>query len=82
MIIITKRRRVAVIGLHVIYKIEDTSLIYIPHESFRISNHDEPRYLKMFQSIDLSSNFYFRLVRLTQIIKFQTINYFLKFCFL
>lgn len=59
-ILVTERRRVAAIGLHVIYKIEDTRLIFIPHEHFRIPNHDEPRYLKMFQSIDLSSNFYFR----------------------
>lgn len=59
LIVVTKRRRVAVIGLHTIYKIEDTSMIYIPHESVRIPHPDEPRYLKMFQSIDLSSNFYF-----------------------
>ncbi|XP_039285340.1 polyphosphoinositide phosphatase [Nilaparvata lugens] len=59
LIVVTKRRRVAVIGLHTIYKIEDTSMIYIPNESVRIPHPDEPRYLKMFQSIDLSSNFYF-----------------------
>lgn len=34
-------------------------MIYIPNESVRIIHPDEPRYLKMFQSIDLSSNFYF-----------------------
>lgn len=34
-------------------------MIYIPHESVRIIHPDEPRYLKMFQSVDLSSNFYF-----------------------
>lgn len=60
LILVTKRRRVASVGMHVVYKIEDTSLIYVPHESYRLPNHDEPRYLKMFQSIDLSSNFYFR----------------------
>lgn len=59
MILITKRRRIATIGLHVIYKIEDTSMIYIPHEHYRVTNSDEARYLKMFQSVDLSSNFYF-----------------------
>lgn len=58
----TKRRRVAVIGLHTIYKIEDTAMIYIPSETVRVAHPDEPRYLKMFQSIDLSSNFYFRLI--------------------
>ncbi|XKL65495.1 hypothetical protein PGB90_008915 [Kerria lacca] len=59
LLLVTERRRIASIGLHVIYKIEDTNLLYIPHEAFRIPNHNEPRYLKMFQSIDLSSNFYF-----------------------
>uniref|UniRef100_A0A1B6BYX7 SAC domain-containing protein n=1 Tax=Clastoptera arizonana TaxID=38151 RepID=A0A1B6BYX7_9HEMI len=59
LILVTKRRRVAKIGLHSIYKIEDTAMIYIPNESVRISHSDEPRCLKMFQSIDLSSNFYF-----------------------
>ncbi|XP_066248294.1 polyphosphoinositide phosphatase [Euwallacea similis] len=58
-ILITKRRKIAVIGHHTIYKIEDTTMIYIPHESIRIVHPDEARYLKMFQSIDLASNFYF-----------------------
>ncbi|XP_044255636.1 polyphosphoinositide phosphatase isoform X2 [Tribolium madens] len=58
-ILITKRRKVAVIGYHTIYKIEDTSMIYIPHESIRFVHPDEPRYVKMFQNIDLASNFYF-----------------------
>ena len=52
MILVTKRRKVAVIGLHTIYKIEDTAMIYIPNESIRIPHPDESRYLKMFQSID------------------------------
>lgn len=60
MILITKRRRVAVIGREIIYKIEDTSMIYLPNETYRIPNVNEPRYLKIFQSVDLSSNFYFR----------------------
>ncbi|KAB0799167.1 hypothetical protein PPYR_07047 [Photinus pyralis] len=58
-ILITKRRKVAVIGHHTIYKIEDTSILYIPHDTVRLLHPDEPRYLKMFQSIDLWSNFYF-----------------------
>lgn len=56
---VTKRRRVAVIGHHTIYKIEDTSMIYIPNDLVRVFHPDEQRYVKMFQSIDLSSNFYF-----------------------
>ncbi|XP_060530474.1 polyphosphoinositide phosphatase isoform X2 [Cylas formicarius] len=34
-------------------------MIYIPHESARVIHQDESRYVKMFQSIDLASNFYF-----------------------
>ncbi|XP_056641119.1 polyphosphoinositide phosphatase isoform X2 [Diorhabda sublineata] len=58
-ILITKRRRVALIGHYTIYKIEDTSMVYIPHESIRIVHSDEARYVKMFQNIDLASNFYY-----------------------
>ncbi|XP_063990283.1 polyphosphoinositide phosphatase [Diachasmimorpha longicaudata] len=58
-ILVTKRRRVAVIGHHTIYKIEDTAMIYIPNDSVRVFHPDEQRYVKMFQSIDLNSNFYF-----------------------
>lgn len=58
-ILITKRRKVAAIGHHTIYKIQDTHMIYIPHESIRNIHPDEPRYVKMFQNIDLASNFYF-----------------------
>ncbi|XP_032457751.1 polyphosphoinositide phosphatase isoform X3 [Nasonia vitripennis] len=58
-ILVTKRRKIAVIGHHTIYKIEDTSMIYIPNDSIRLFHPDEQRYVKMFQSIDLSSNFYF-----------------------
>ncbi|XP_015184747.1 PREDICTED: polyphosphoinositide phosphatase isoform X2 [Polistes dominula] len=58
-ILVTKRRRVAVIGHHTIYKIEDTSMIYIPNDTVRLFHPDEQRYVKMFQGIDLSSNFYF-----------------------
>ena len=56
---ITKRRKVGLIGHHTIYKIEDTSMISIPNESVKEQHADEQRYLKMFQAIDLSSNFYF-----------------------
>lgn len=59
-IVINKRRKVAVIGHHSIYKIQDTNMIYIPNDIVRTVHPDEQRYVKMFQSIDLSSNFYFR----------------------
>ncbi|KAL7872285.1 hypothetical protein SRHO_G00072680 [Serrasalmus rhombeus] len=58
-ILITKRRKVADIGGHSIYKIEDTNMIYIPNDSVRVTHPDEARYLRMFQNVDLSSNFYF-----------------------
>ncbi|XP_068081775.1 polyphosphoinositide phosphatase isoform X2 [Anabrus simplex] len=58
-ILVTKRRRVAVIGHHTVYKIEDTTMIYIPNDGVRVCHPDEARYVKMFQNIDLSSNFYF-----------------------
>ncbi|XP_026856708.1 polyphosphoinositide phosphatase [Electrophorus electricus] len=58
-ILITKRRKMADIGGHSIYKIEDTNMIYIPNDSVRITHPDEARYLRMFQNVDLSSNFYF-----------------------
>lgn len=59
-ILITKRCKIAVIGHHAIYKIEETNMIYIPHETVRLIHPEEPRYVKMFQNIDLASNFYFR----------------------
>lgn len=34
-------------------------MIYIPNDTVRVFHPDEQRYVKMFQSIDLSSNFYF-----------------------
>uniref|UniRef100_A0AC11B795 FIG4 phosphoinositide 5-phosphatase n=1 Tax=Ovis aries TaxID=9940 RepID=A0AC11B795_SHEEP len=58
-VLITKRRKMADIGGHAIYKIEDTNMIYIPNDSVRISHPDEARYLRIFQNVDLSSNFYF-----------------------
>lgn len=47
------------IGSHSIYKIEDTATIYIPSENTKPQHPDEQRYLKMFQAIDLSTNFYY-----------------------
>ncbi|XP_069866970.1 polyphosphoinositide phosphatase isoform X3 [Dipodomys merriami] len=58
-VLITKQRKMADIGGHAIYKIEDTNMIYIPNDSVRISHPDEARYLRIFQNVDLSSNFYF-----------------------
>lgn len=57
-ILVTKRRKIATVGYHSIYKIEDTACIYLPSEG-PSKNPEELRYLKLFLSIDLSSNFYF-----------------------
>ncbi|KAK2719450.1 polyphosphoinositide phosphatase-like isoform X2 [Artemia franciscana] len=58
-ILITKRRKIALIGHHTIYKIEDTSLVYIPNFGQKSLHKDESKYVRLFQSIDFSSNFYF-----------------------
>ncbi|KAL0277006.1 UNVERIFIED_CONTAM: hypothetical protein PYX00_004440 [Menopon gallinae] len=58
-VLVTKRQRVAIIGHHSIYKIKDTAMIYIPNEVKKVESPEEQRYVKMFQNIDLSSNFYF-----------------------
>jgi hypothetical protein len=42
-ILITKRKRVALIGPHTIYKIEDTTMLYIPNETVRYVHPDESR---------------------------------------
>lgn len=42
-VLITKRRKMADIGGHSIYKIEDTSMIYIPNDSVRVTHPDEAR---------------------------------------
>uniref|UniRef100_A0A8C5FNC3 SAC domain-containing protein n=1 Tax=Gadus morhua TaxID=8049 RepID=A0A8C5FNC3_GADMO len=43
-VLITKRRKMADIGGHSIYKVEDTSMIYIPIDSVRVTHPDEARY--------------------------------------
>lgn len=58
MILITKRRKIAQIAHHSIYKIVDTQMLYIPNEREKMHS-DEAKYCRMFQNIDLSSNFYF-----------------------
>lgn len=62
LILVTKRRKVASVGQHSIYKVEDTSIRYIPHESCRINkslDDEEERYRKLFLNVDLTANFYF-----------------------
>ena len=58
-LLITKRMKAAMLGHHSVFKIEDTAMVYIPNDEVREAHPDEARYVKMFQAIDLSSNFYF-----------------------
>ncbi|UYV76306.1 FIG4 [Cordylochernes scorpioides] len=60
LVLITKRRQVAKVGYHSVYKIEDTYVAYIPNTGDKhSSSSEESRYLKTFLNVDLSSNFYF-----------------------
>lgn len=52
--------RIATIGGHIIYKIEDTIMHPVTTSVNKPINPDESRYLKIFQNVDLSANFYFR----------------------
>lgn len=55
----TKRTKCAVIGMHVIYTIKDTVMIRVCEPTMKQSHPHEQRYLKIFNNIDLNSNFYF-----------------------
>lgn len=59
LILVLKRRKVASIGYHTIYKVEDTKMIYIPNEQPKELIDEEARFVRAFTRIDLSSNFYF-----------------------
>ena len=46
MILTTKRRKVAELAGNSVYKIEDTTMLYIPNSSAsKLVNPDEPRYI-------------------------------------
>eukprot|EP00124_Ichthyophonus_hoferi_P000672 Ihof_evm1s27 gene=Ihof_evmTU1s27 len=59
MILITKRRRKGMIGGHYLYEIQSTKTFPI-HISPKGDRHNlEQRYKRMFQLVDITSNFYF-----------------------
>lgn len=60
LILVTKRTRRAIIGMHLVYTIEDTAMVRVNEQSSKQPHPLEQRYVKMFQNIDLNSNFYFR----------------------
>ncbi|KAE9553017.1 hypothetical protein FO519_003778 [Halicephalobus sp. NKZ332] len=58
LIVVTKVRSIAHIGHHEVLKIEEVQSVYIPNTQGPLSP-DEQRYAKLFQSVDLTTNFYF-----------------------
>jgi len=51
MVLITKRRRVALIGCHTVFKIEDTCMVYIPSDLVRAAHQDEQRQGRIFAEL-------------------------------
>lgn len=58
LILVTKRTKCSVVGLHTIYTIKDTVMVRVNQQT-KQAHPLEQRYLKMFTNIDLKSNFYF-----------------------
>ncbi|CAJ0927665.1 unnamed protein product, partial [Mesorhabditis belari] len=58
-ILITKAMIVAQIGYHSIYKIAEVAMINIGIDGLLPNSPEEQRYVKIFQSVDLSTDFYF-----------------------
>uniref|UniRef100_A0A914QNI0 SAC domain-containing protein n=1 Tax=Panagrolaimus davidi TaxID=227884 RepID=A0A914QNI0_9BILA len=58
LLVVTKAKAVALLGHHDIYKVEEVQSVYIPSATTTMSP-DEQRYAKLFQSVDLTTNFYF-----------------------
>ncbi|XP_060645112.1 polyphosphoinositide phosphatase [Drosophila nasuta] len=60
LILITKRQCCAHIGKHLVYSIKDTVMVRVNEVTSQRPPHPhEERYKRMFQNIDLNSNFYF-----------------------
>ncbi len=61
LVVVTKRRQVAMIGRHAIYKVEDTAVIPLPgsNAGTPAAHPNEARYVRMFCNVDMASNFYF-----------------------
>lgn len=69
-VLITKRRKMADIGGHSIYKIEDTTMIYIPNDSVRVTHPDEARYC-----VTLSPIYYLEATLFTLLYDFINFEY-------
>ncbi|KAJ9450507.1 Polyphosphoinositide phosphatase [Diplonema papillatum] len=60
MVVITKRRKVAVLGPHIIYEIADTEFLPLnPAKPSRFKVDDEARYKELFMLFDTKKDFYF-----------------------
>lgn len=60
LLVVKKRREVAVLGSHEIYHIEDTQLISVTNNPKEVEKSPlETRYIQTFQNIDLNKTFYF-----------------------
>ena len=59
LVLVTKRTRCAFIGKHIIYTIKDTAMIRIKDTNSKQVHPMEQKYVKMFNNVDLNSNFYF-----------------------
>ncbi|VDM58942.1 unnamed protein product [Angiostrongylus costaricensis] len=57
-IVVTKANIVATLGYHYIYKIAEVAMISLAVDASSPSS-EEQRYVKLFQSVDLSTDFYF-----------------------
>ncbi|CAI5439011.1 unnamed protein product [Caenorhabditis angaria] len=57
-IVITKAHAVATVGYHPIYKIAEVAMLPIAMDGVTTSN-EEQKYVKLFQSVDLTTDFYF-----------------------
>ncbi|CAB3408017.1 unnamed protein product [Caenorhabditis bovis] len=58
LIIITKANAVATLGYHPVYKVAEVAMIPIAMDGVSSSS-EEQKYVKLFQSVDLSTDFYF-----------------------
>eukprot|EP01132_Coremiostelium_polycephalum_P008426 gene8426-10345_t len=79
-ILITKKRKVGLIGTHVIYGIDDTTYVYIP-TSYPKTNSpdfaDETKYKGLFLGLDLTKDFYFSYTYdITRTLQFNMSRYF------
>ncbi|EFA81303.1 Putative sac domain-containing inositol phosphatase 3 [Heterostelium album PN500] len=79
-ILITKRRKVGVIGTHLIYGIDDTTYVYVPTSVPRTNSPDfvdETRYKGLFLGLDLTKDFFFSYTYdLTRTLQFNMTRYF------